>query len=92
LVPTYTLTIRERAIGALRTEWRDQDLRNLLGTFGYDVDRPWRDWSKRARDWTLFTEDHPTVPMHADLRPQQRQAELPRKAEPGYPCSFTWGR
>ncbi len=42
-------------------------------TLGYDVDRPWRDLPKKDRDWILFTDEQPTVPVYAGLRPGARR-------------------
>jgi excinuclease ABC subunit A len=51
LVPDHSLTIRERAVAAWPTAWQGQNLRDILVTLGYDVDRPWRDLPKKGRDW-----------------------------------------
>ena len=56
--------IRERAVAAWPTAWQGQNLRDILVSLGYDVDRPWRELPKKDRDWILFT-DQPTVPVHA---------------------------
>jgi excinuclease ABC subunit A len=48
LVPDDRLTIRERAIAAWPSAWRGQNLRDILVTLGYDVDKPWRELSKKA--------------------------------------------
>ena len=34
-------------------------------TLGYDVDKPWRELPKKDRDWILFTDEQPTVPVYA---------------------------
>ena len=38
-------------------------------TLGYDVDRPWRELPKKDRDWILFTDEQPTVPVYAGFDP-----------------------
>jgi excinuclease ABC subunit A len=60
MVPDRSLTIRERAVAAWPTAWHGQNLRDILTTLGYDVDRPWRDLPKKDRDWILFTDEQPT--------------------------------
>ena len=65
MVPDDSLTIRERAIAAWPTAWQGQNLRDILVTLGYDVDTPWRELPKRDRDWILFTDEQPTVPVYA---------------------------
>ena len=65
LVPNNTLTIRERAIAAWPPAWGGQNLRDILVSMGYDVDTPWRDLPKKDRDWILFTDEQPRVPVYA---------------------------
>ena len=67
MVPDDSLTIRERAIAAWPPAWHGQNLRDMLITLGYDVDRPWRDLPKKDRDWILFTDEQPVVPVYARL-------------------------
>jgi excinuclease ABC subunit A len=92
MVPDDSLTIRERAVAAWPPAWHGQNLRDILVTLGYDVDTPWRELSKRARDWILFTDDTPTVPVYAGLTPDATRAALKRKAEPSYQGTFTGAR
>ena len=40
MVPDDSLTIRERAVAAWPPAWHGQNLRDILITLGYDVDRP----------------------------------------------------
>jgi excinuclease ABC subunit A len=58
MVPDDSLTIRERAIAAWPMAWGGQNLRDILVSLGYNVDIPWRELPKKARDWILFTELH----------------------------------
>ena len=67
MVPDDSLTIRERAIAAWPTAWHGQNLRDILVTLGYDVDRPWRELPRKDRDWILFTDEQPAVPVYAGL-------------------------
>lgn len=92
LVPDDALTIRQRAVAAWPPAWHGQNLRDILVTLGYDVDTPWRDLPKKDRDWILFTDEQPTVPVYAGLTPEQTRAALRRKAEPSYQGTFTGAR
>lgn len=92
LVPDPSLTIRERAIAAWPTAWQGQNLRDILVTLGYDVDTPWQDLPKKQREWILFTEETPTVPVYAGLTPEQTKDALRRKLEPSYQGTFTGAR
>ncbi len=53
---------------------------------------PWRDLPKRDRDWILFTEETPTVPVYAGLTPAETRRALKRKDEPSYQGTFTGAR
>ncbi|RZL06561.1 MAG: excinuclease ABC subunit A, partial [Hymenobacter sp.] len=64
MVPDPSLTIRERAIAAWPQAWGGQNQRDILVTLGYDVDRPWRDLPQKDRDWILFTDEQPVVPVY----------------------------
>lgn len=92
LVPDDSLTIRERAIAAWPPAWHGQNLRDILVTMGYEVDTPWRDLPKKDRDWILFTEEQPTVPVYAGFTPAETRRALRRKMEPSYMGTFTGAR
>src|SRR3954453_2316103 len=92
MVPDDSLTIRERAVAAWPTACHGQNLREILMTLGYDVDRPWRDLPKKDRDWILFTDEQPTVPVYAGYTPEETRRALKRKEEPSYQGTFTTPR
>ncbi len=89
MVPDDSLTIRERAIAAWPLAWGGQNQRDILVSLGIDVDIPWRDLPKKVRDWILFTEEQPVVPVHAGLTPAETRRALKRKEEPSYMGTFT---
>ena len=89
MVPDDTLTIRDRAVAAWPPAWHGQNLRDILVTLGYDVDTPWRDLPKKDRDWILFTDETPTVPVYAGLTPEETRRALKRKETPSYQGTFT---
>lgn len=88
-VPDDSLTIRERAIAAWPTAWGGQNQRDILVTLGYDIDTPWRDLPKTDRDWILFTDEQPVVPVYAGYTPKETRAALKHKEEPSYMGTFT---
>ncbi|HZR04180.1 MAG TPA: excinuclease ABC subunit A, partial [Burkholderiales bacterium] len=92
MVPDPSLTIRERAIAAWPTAWAGQNQRDILTTLGYDVDRPWRDLPKKDRDWILFTDEQPVVPVYAGFTRAEVKRALKRKEEPSYMGTFTSAR
>ncbi|SDF58104.1 excinuclease ABC subunit A [Duganella sp. OV458] len=92
MVPDDSLTIRERAVAAWPTAWHGQNLRDILVTLGYDVDVPWRDLPKKTRDWILFTDEQPAVPVYAGLTPAETRRALKRKETPSYQGTFTGAR
>ncbi|MFJ2285310.1 excinuclease ABC subunit A [Pseudomonas iridis] len=92
MVPDPNLTIRQRAVASWPLAWQGQNLRDILVTMGIDVDIPWRKLPKKQRDWILFTEETPTVPVYAGLTPEETRVALKRKMEPSYQGTFTGAR
>lgn len=92
MVPDDSLTIRERAIAAWPPAWHGQNLRDILVTLGHDVDTPWRDLPRKVRDWILFTDETPTVPVYPGFTPKETKAALRSKTEPAYMGTFTSAR
>ncbi|MNM22154.1 UvrABC system protein A [compost metagenome] len=92
MVPDPSLTIRERAVASWPMAWQGQNLRDILVTLGYDVDIPWRELPQEQRDWILFTEETPTVPVYAGMTPAQTRQALKRKLEPSYQGTFSGAR
>ncbi len=92
LVPDPSLSIRERAIAAWPPAWHGQNLRDILVTLGYDVDLPWKKLPKKQRDWILFTDEQPVVPVYAGFTPAETRTALRRKTEPSYMGTYTSAR
>lgn len=92
MVPDPSLTIRERAIASWPPAWHGQNLRDILVTLGYNVDIPWRDLKKKDRDWILYTDEQPTVPVYAGFTPAETRAALRAKQEPSYMGTYTGAR
>ncbi|WP_330206081.1 excinuclease ABC subunit UvrA [Pseudomonas sp. AM14(2022)] len=92
MVPDPSLTIRQRAVASWPLAWQGQNLRDILVTMGIDVDIPWKKLPKKQRDWILFTEETPTVPVYAGLTPEETRVALKRKMEPSYQGTFTGAR
>src|ERR1700710_2987642 len=92
LVPNDRLTIRERAVAAWPTAWQGQNLRDILVTLGYAAKKPWRELPKNDRDWILFTDEQPTVPVYAGYTAGETKRALKRKEEPRYQGTFTSAR
>jgi excinuclease ABC subunit A len=92
MVPDDSLSIRERAVAAWPPAWHGQNLRDILVTLGYDVDRPWRELPRKDREWILFTDEQPTVPVYAGFTPAETRAALRRKTEPSYQGTYMGAR
>jgi excinuclease ABC subunit A len=92
MVPDPSRTIRERAIASWPPAWHGQNLRDILVTMSFDVDRPWRELPKKVRDWILFTEETPTVPVYAGYTPSETRRALKKKEEPSYQGTFVGAR
>jgi excinuclease ABC subunit A len=89
MVPDDSLTIRERAVAAWPPAWHGQNLRDMLVTLGYNIDKPWRELSQKDRDWILFTDDQPVVPVYAGFAAHEVKAALKSKMEPSYHGNFS---
>jgi excinuclease ABC subunit A len=89
MVPDTSLAIREGAIAAWPRAWHGQNLRDILVTLGYDIDTPWRKLPKKDRDWILYTDEQPSVPVYAGFTPAETRRALRRKEEPSYQGTFT---
>lgn len=89
LVPDNTLSIRERAISAWPSAWHGQNLRDICVTLGFDIDAPWKTLSKKDRNWLLFTDEQPTVPVFAGFEADEVKRAIRRKEEPSYMGTFT---
>jgi excinuclease ABC subunit A len=89
MVPDDTLSIREKAIAAWPSAWQGQNLRDILTTMGYDIDMPWKDIPKKDRDWILFTEEKPVVPVYSGYSYDEIQRFIKNKRQPDYMGTFT---
>lgn len=92
MVPDPSLTIRERAIASWPTAWHGHQLRDVLVALGYDVDVPWKDLPKEDRDWILYTEETPYVPVHSRLTLAEARAATAAGVEPSYSGTFVGAR
>ncbi|GGG03660.1 excinuclease ABC subunit UvrA [Pontibacter amylolyticus] len=92
MVPDDSLTIRERAIAAWPMAWGGQNQRDILVTLGFDVDKPWRELPQKDRDWILFTDEQPVVPVYPGYTPEETRRALKRKEEPNYMGTFSSAR
>jgi excinuclease ABC subunit A len=89
MVPDPSKTIRERAVAAWPPAWQGQNLRDILVSLGYDVDRPWRELPKKDRDFILFTEERPKVPVYPGCTPAETRRARKRNETPSYHGNFT---
>ncbi|WP_018228510.1 excinuclease ABC subunit UvrA [Methyloversatilis universalis] len=92
LVLDPSLTIREGAVSAWPPAWHGQNLRDILVSMGMDIDTPWATLPRKVRDWILFTDEQPVVPVYAGLTPEETRIALRRKMEPSYQGTFTSAR
>ena len=59
---------------------------------GYDIDVPWKDLPKKDRDWILFTEEQPIVPVYSGYTHEEIQRFIKNKRQPNYMGTFTGAR
>jgi excinuclease ABC subunit A len=88
LVPDPTKSIKERAIAAWPPAWQGKNLSRILTSLGYDINKPWNTLPKKARDWILFTDDTPTVPVFPEYTLEQTQAAIKNEESPSYMGTF----
>ena len=92
MVPDPSKTIRARAIAAWPQAWHGQNLRDILVTLGYDVDIPWQDLPKKDRNWILYTDEQPKVPVYAGFTPAETRTALRSRLVPSYHGTFIGAR
>ena len=92
MVPDPNLTIREKAIAAWPGAWQGQNLRDILTAMHIDIDVPWKDLPKKTRDWILYTDETPTIPVYAHFTMDEVKRAQKRKEEPSYMGTFTGAR
>lgn len=88
LVPDKTKTIRERAIVAWPPAWQGQNLSRILTTLGYDIDKPWDTLPKETRDWILFTDETPEVPVYPEYNLEQVREATKKGEKPNYKGTY----
>ncbi|MFI8379152.1 excinuclease ABC subunit UvrA [Leeuwenhoekiella sp. NPDC079379] len=88
MIPDDTLTIRERAIDAWPKAWQGKNLRDILVTLGYDVDTPWKDLPQKDRDWILFTDEQPQVPVYRNYNREEVKQAIKDGLQPSYKGTF----
>lgn len=92
MVPDETKTIRERAVASWPTAWQGQNLRDILTSMGIDVDIPWKQLSKKDRDFILYTEESPSVPVYPGYTLQEVQRAIKAKKQFDYMGTFIGAR
>ncbi|MGO1585966.1 MAG: ATP-binding cassette domain-containing protein, partial [Mesonia sp.] len=50
---------------------------------------PWKDLPQKERDWILFTDEKPRVPVYPGLNREEVQVAIKEKKEPSYMGTFT---
>lgn len=92
MVRDDALSIREGAVAAWPGAWQGQNLRDILTTLGIDIDTPWRELPKKDRDWILFTDEQPQVPVWPHSSRQEVQRAQKRKEPHDYLGTFVGAR
>jgi excinuclease ABC subunit A len=92
MVPDDSLSLREKAIAAWPGAWQGQNLRDIVTALGIDIDVPWRDLPKKDRDWLLFTDEQPQVPVYPHQSLEDVRRAQKRKEPHDYLGTFTSAR
>lgn len=88
LVPDASLSVSEGAIAAWPNGWQAKHLRIILETLGYDVYTPWHKLARKDKDWILFTDEQPSVPVFPGLSAGQRRKAIEEGVEPAYKGTY----
>jgi excinuclease ABC subunit A len=88
MVPDDSVSIRDRALAAWPTAWHGKQLQDSLISLGYDIDVPWRDLPADQREWALYTQESPQVPVFTDRSPAEVRKAVASGAEPRYMSTF----
>jgi excinuclease ABC subunit A len=88
MVPDDSLSIQEGALAAWPTAWHGKQLRDSLISLGYDLDIPWRRIPRDKRDWVLYTDESPQVPVFTDRPPAEVRKAVAAGIEPRYMSTF----
>jgi excinuclease ABC subunit A len=92
MVPDPALTIRERAIASWPGAWQGQNLRDILTSMEIDIDVPFGDLPKKTRDWLLYTDEQPVVPVWAHASLEEVRKAKKRKQDFDYNGTFIGAR
>src|SRR5579883_1412735 len=84
-----SLSIRDGAVAAWPAAWQGQNLRDIVTTLGIDIDVPWRDLPEKDRDWILFTDEQPQVPVWPHHTLEEVKRARKRKEPHDYLGTFT---
>ncbi|THG33013.1 excinuclease ABC subunit UvrA [Naasia lichenicola] len=88
MVPDDSLSIRDRALAAWPTAWHGKQLQDSLISLGYDIDVPFRELPADKREWVLYTEESPQVPVFTDRSPSEVRKAVAAGVEPRYMSTF----
>ena len=92
LVPDDTLTIREGAVAAWPGAWQGKNLVRVLLSLDIDVDVPWRELPKATRDWILYTDEAPQMPVYRNYNLEQTRKALAEGEPASYKGKFISAR
>ncbi|MBA4285086.1 MAG: excinuclease ABC subunit A [Xanthomonadaceae bacterium] len=92
LVPDPSRSIARGAVAAWPPGWHGGNLRDILTSRGVDIEIPWHRLPKETRDWILYTDEQPTVPVWAGFTLAEVRAARRHKTPPSYQGTFTGAR
>jgi excinuclease ABC subunit A len=88
MVPDDALSIADGALAAWPTAWHGKQLRDSLVSLGYNIDIPWREIPSEKREWALYTDESPQVPIFTDRPPAEVRKAVAAGVEPRYMSTF----
>jgi excinuclease ABC subunit A len=89
MVRDASLSIRDGAVAAWPVAWQGQNLRDIVTALGIDIDVPWRELPKKDREWILFTDEQPQVPVWPHWSLEEVRRAQKQKTPHDYLGKFT---
>jgi excinuclease ABC subunit A len=87
-----SLSIREGAVAAWPGAWQGQNQRDIVTALGIDIDVPWKELPKKDRDWMLFTDETPQIPVWPHYSLEEVNRAKKRNEPHDYLGTFTSAR
>jgi excinuclease ABC subunit A len=80
------------SVAAWPGAWQGQNQRDIVTALGIDIDVPWKELPKKDRDWMLFTDETPQIPVWPHYNLEEVKRAKKRNEPHDYLGTFTSAR